>query len=212
MISREEAIARQSTGLKLLGDIETGETTDAVPVNAFLADVTTDVDQFNEMKDAVLHDSRVPEYLRTEFPKSCDFIASLLGEYGVNLVTKLPAPIHVKATITTIVFAATMVSIAVTVKRRRDNEIERLKKTKPYAETLSERQIIEMANSRVEGWFLEEIGKEIVKNVMGKIMNEKKIAEDVQPFVIAAWDTFVQDREREYQKSSIKHNRCSCTY
>ena len=200
IITKEEAEARQSSGLKLLGKIETGETFDISPVNALVAAAAYDPNFFNEMKDAVLSDNTANR-LRTEHPQAYDFLTSLINEYGMDLATKIPAPLQVKAAIVVAGFAKTLLEIAITVKARRDTEITRLKQLSP--QPYSHEEAVYIANTQVEGWLVEAIGKELVKSMLSKTMNELKIPKQAQHYIIATWETFVNDQERRYQSKIV---------
>ena len=200
IITKEEAEARQSSGLKLLGKIETGETFDISPVNALAAAAAYDPNFFNEMKDAVLSDNAANR-LRAEYPKAYDFLSTLIDEYGMDLATKLPVPLQVKAAIVVAAFAKTLLEIAITVKERRDTEITRLKQLSP--QPYSHEEAVYIANTQVEGWLVEAIGKELVKSMLSKTMNELKIPKQAQHYIIATWETFVNDQERRYQSKIV---------
>jgi hypothetical protein len=152
------------------------------------------------MKDAVLSDNTANK-LRTEHPQAYDFLTSLINEYGMDLATKIPAPLQVKAAIVVAGFAKTLLEIAITVKARRDTEITRLKQLSP--QPYSHEEAVYIANTQVEGWLVEAIGKELVKSMLSKTMNELKMPKQAQHYIIATWETFANDQERRYQSKIV---------
>ncbi|MBO5244946.1 MAG: hypothetical protein J6B02_02475 [Selenomonadales bacterium] len=91
--------------------------------------------------------------------------------------------------------------IAVTVKERRDAEITRLEQLQP--QPYSHEEAVYIANTQVEGWLVEAIGKELVKSMLSKTMNELKIPTQAQHYIIATWETFVNDQKRKYQSKIV---------